>query len=100
MIKHNKTVPLRFENRVFVVAPDFALVREIEDELGSITALREDFARSDWHLCDLVTLVHMMLQAAGKTVDYIHLGNQMLEEGVMHYLAAAQVFLDLVLHAE
>lgn len=93
-------VPLRFENRVFAVAPAFALVREIEDELGSIAALRDNFSHGGWQVTDLVTLVQMMLQSAGKTVDYVSLGNIMLHEGLMPYLSAAQVFLDMVLYAE
>jgi hypothetical protein len=99
MTKTN-TIPLRFENRMFVIKPDFSLVREIENELGSISALRENFLCNGWLVSDLVTLVQMLLQAAGRPVDYLLLGNAMLNEGLMHYLAAAQVFLDLVLHAE
>ena len=94
------TVPLRFENHVFTVTPDFALVREIENELGSISALRETFSRTGWLASDLVTFTQILLQAAGKSVDYLLLGNAMLREGLMHYLVAAQVFLDMVLHAE
>jgi len=94
------TIPLRFENRLFVVKPDFSLVREIENELGSISALRENFSRNGWLVSDLVALVQMFLQAAGRPVDFILLGNAMLREGLSHYLAAAQVFLDMVLHAE
>lgn len=93
-------ISLRFENRVFSVAPDFTLVREIENELGSISTLQESFSRTGWLVSDLVVLMQMLLHAAGKTVDYIMLGNAMLREGLAHYLAAAQVFLDMVLHAE
>src|ERR1700729_1769859 len=100
MTQKTNTIPLRFENRVFIVTPDFTLVREIENELGSISALREHFLRTGWLVSDLVALVQMLLQAAGKPVDYLLLGNAMLREGLMHYLAAAQVFLDMVLHAE
>jgi hypothetical protein len=100
MSEKQNTIPLRFENRVFIVAPDFILVREIENELGSISALRENFSRNGWLVSDLVALMQMLLQAAGKAVDYILLGNAMLHEGLAHYLSAARVFLDLVLHAE
>ncbi len=93
-------ISLRFENRIFTVTPDFTLVREIEHDLGSISALWEKFSRTGWLVSDLVALMQMLLQAAGKTVDYVMLGNAMLREGLAHYLAAAQVFLDLVLHAE
>ena len=99
MTKEN-TLPLRFENRLFTIRPDFSLVREIENELGSISALRENFLCNGWLVADLVALVQMLLQAAGRPVDYILLGNVMLREGLMHYLAAVQIFLDMVLHAE
>jgi hypothetical protein len=98
--KKTSSVPLRFENRLFIVKPEFTLVREIENELGSISALQENFSRNGWLVSDLVTLMQMLLQAAGKSVDFILLGNAMLREGLVQYLAAAQVFLDMVLHAE
>jgi hypothetical protein len=100
MSNNKNTIPLRFENRLFVIKPDFSLVREIENELGSISTLRENFLRNGWLVSDLVTLVQMLLQAAGRSVDYLLLGNAMLCEGLMDYLAAVQVFLDMVLHAE
>jgi hypothetical protein len=94
------TLPLRFDSRVYTIVPNFTLIREIERELGGIAALKENFSRGSWLVTDLVALMQMLLQAAGKTVDYILLGNAMLKEGLLQYLAAAQVFLDMVLHAE
>ncbi len=96
--KHS--IPLKLENRVYAVQPTFSLVREIEHELGGIADLRARFAGDAWRVSDLVVLAQMMLQAAGKTVDYVALGDALLREGVAHYLAAAQVFLDMVLHGE
>lgn len=86
---------LRFKNKVHIIHTDFALVREIEHELGSIAALQERFSDMSWEISDLVTLTHMMLQAAGETVDYLSLGNQMLREGLRPYLSTAQSFLRL-----
>src|SRR4051812_29766716 len=100
MSERKNTIPLHFEQRVFTLTPDFMLVREIERELGSIAALKENFNCGGWLVSDLVVLMQMLLQAAGKTVDYVRLGNAMLKEGLLQYLAAAQVFLDMVLHAE
>lgn len=91
-----KSIPLRFKNKVYAVQPDFALVREIERELGSAAILHERFSGMSWEISDLVTLTHMMLQAAGETVDYLSLGNLMLREGLRHYLSAVQSFLRLV----
>jgi hypothetical protein len=93
-------VALRFQNRVYRIAPDFRLVREIEDELGGIAALHAGFLRPAWKVSDLVALVHMMLQAAGETVDYIFLGNLMLKEGLNGYLSCAVSFLQMVLSIE
>ncbi len=95
-----KTIPLKLDNKVYAVRPTFALVREIEVELGGVADLRAQFAGDGWRVSDLVALIQMMLQAAGRTVDYAALGNALLNEGVAHYLAAAQVFLDMVLHGE
>jgi hypothetical protein len=100
MSEIKNSIPLRFEQRVYTVTPDFTLIREIERELGGIAALKENFGCGGWLVSDLVSLMQMLLQAAGKTVDYILLGNAMLKEGLLQYLAAAQVFLDMVLHAE
>ena len=94
------TIPLRFENRLFTVKADFTLIREIENELGSISVLRDRFSGGSWTVSDLVTLVQMLLQAAGRTVDYLLLGNTMLREGVRDYLMTVQAFLDLVLNIE
>lgn len=98
--KKQNTVPLAFGNRVYHIAPGFRLVCSVEHELGGIVALRETFARHTWCVADLVTLTQMMLQSAGETVDYLLLGDAMLREGLMRYRAAAEVFLDMVLHAE
>jgi hypothetical protein len=92
--------PLRFKNRVFIVQPDFPLVREIEQELGSLAALQKRFSDMSWEISELVTLTHMMLASAGETVDYLHLGNTMLKEGLRHYLSTAQDFLRLALRTE
>lgn len=94
------SLPLRYGNRLFLVRPDFLLVREVEDELGSLPALQEKFSHNRWCVADLVTLTQMLLQAVGQTVDYVLLGNTMLREGLQHYLAAAQVFFDMVLYTE
>lgn len=82
-------VPLNYERRVYRIKPDIQLVCEIEDELGGIPRLLEDFSSNAWRLSDLVTLVHMMLASAGKQTDYVALGNKILEEGAEKYLQAA-----------
>lgn len=88
---------LRFNNKIYVIHPDFLLVREIEEELGSLSLLLERFSRTSWEISELVTLTHMMLHAAGETVDYLALGNRMLKDGLQSYLLFAQSFLRLVI---
>lgn len=99
MAENESGVPFRFENRVYVIRPDFRFVREIEEELGSLPALQEKFSRKDWRVSDLVTLAHMMLQAAGRTVDYVFLGDLMLKEGLDRYLPSVRSFLQRALRA-
>lgn len=94
------SIALCFKNKVYLVQPDFELIREIEGELGSAILLLESFSQKSWKVSDLVTMVHMMLQAAGETVDYFLLGNQMLKEGVSRYLSAVLSFLQLVLQTK
>ena len=95
-----KRVSVRFENRVYIVNPDFDLMREIENELGSAPALLDRFTQRSWTISELVTITHMMLQATGKTVDYLSLGNTMLKEGLGNYLLSAQSFLQLFVNIE
>lgn len=94
---NKKTVMFSFDNRDYVLTPGFALVREIEEELGGISLLRGRFLQNRWEVSELVTLMQMMLQAAGETVDYDVLGGRMLEEGMGRYLVAVLSLFELVL---
>jgi hypothetical protein len=91
---------LLFKDKTYVINPDFRLMREIEHELGSLAKLQERFSQMSWEISDLVTLIHIMLQAAGETVDYLHLGNLMLKEGLRSYLSSAQSFLQHALYKD
>ena len=72
------------------------LVIEIEQELGALAMLRQKFSACVWKVTDLVTLTQMMLQAAGTTVDYMELGNDMLKVGLGPFLGAVRQLLDIV----
>ncbi|MCK5519237.1 MAG: hypothetical protein KAI61_07470 [Alphaproteobacteria bacterium] len=100
MTQIEKSVSVRLGNKVYIVSSDFDLMREIEHELGSVPALLDRFTQRSWKISELVTITHIMLQAAGETVDYISLGNRMLKEGLGHYLSSAQSFLRLSVHIE
>lgn len=89
-------VTLRFEERLYQVTPDTSLICDIEDELGGIPALADRFASSGWKITELITLVQMMLESAGRTMDFRALGNKMLEEGLDDYLKTACKFLKKV----
>lgn len=92
-------IPLRFQNKVYIIRPDLRLVQEVENELGSLVSLRESFSCQSWKVSELVTLTHILLQAAGETVDYFILGNSMLKEGLERYLSTVLLFLQRTLHA-
>lgn len=87
------TVPLHFRNHVYKIKPDMQLVADIESEMGGVENLLLCFSGGAWKVTDLVSVVHMMLQAAGKTTDYMALGDQMLEDGLDKYLPQAQKLL-------
>ena len=88
---------ITFENHLYTVQPDMALVSEIESELGGIPALVAKLSSSDWSIGELVTLVQICLQAAGRSADYRALGNRMIADGLDAYLAAARAILCTIL---
>lgn len=94
------SIVLRFDNRDYRVTPCMALVSDIEGELGGVENLLFRFTHGFWKVSDLVTLVHMMLQEAGLTVDYAELGERMLKEGLQGYLQHAEKLLKAILGKE
>ena len=78
----NNKIVIPYLDRNFNLTPDMRLVIEIEQELGALAMLRQKFSACVWKVTDLVTLTQMMLQAAGTTVDYMELGNDMLKAGL------------------
>ncbi len=91
-------VAFNFENRVYKVNPSFDLVCEVEDELGSLSELLEEFSNDKWSVSDLTVLIHILLQAADKTVDFVELGDAMIKDDLNKYLNTAKDFLKLVLN--
>lgn len=86
-----------FDKRLYAAKPEIFLIHEIEEELGSIPALVQKFDNNQWLIGDLVTLVHILLQSAGRTVDYRDLGNSLLTEGLHLYSGVVVDFLNLCL---
>lgn len=66
----------------YTVRPDMRLLLQIEDELGALPALAEAFRARCWYFTDMISLLHMLLQHSGKTLDYHALGNLVLQTGV------------------
>lgn len=91
-----KSFEIEYEKRAWRVTPDMRLVAEIEAELGGLSFLKHRFNDGGWTVTELVTLMQMLLQRGGKTVDFIELGDTMLKEGFAPYLSAAQDFLSQV----
>lgn len=86
-------VEICYGERPYRVKADMRLIAEIEGELGGIPALKKRFSGSGWTVTELALLTQMLLQAAGRTVDFIELGDAMLKDGLAGYLGAAREFL-------
>jgi len=80
----------------YAIRPDACLLLQIEDELGALPALATGFRTGRWHFADLVSLLHMMLQHGGRTLDYHVLGNLVLQAGVAECHRAVLRFFDLL----
>lgn len=89
-------VTLPYDDRVFRITPTMRLLAEIEDEIGALPVLAARFSTGTWRLADLVAVVQMMLQAAGRNVDYFILGDRILQDGVSAYLASARRLLAVI----
>ena len=88
---------LRLGQEYFRLTPGIRLILDIEEELGSLAGLLEKLQGQSWKVSELVTLVHILLEHEGRELDYIVLGQRMLEEGLRGFLASAVEFLRLCL---
>ena len=89
---------INFEKRTYNIEPSFKIICEIEDELGAIPQLADKFLRDKWAITELVTLIHIILNAMGKNIDYIELGNKILNDGLDAYLKFATQFLHATIY--
>ena len=92
-----QSVTVKFRNNEYSVAPNISLLCEMEDELGNLGRLHHNFCHETWKLCDVVSIVHMMLASVDVTVDYQKLGERILKEGIVHYSQMVKGFLTLAL---
>jgi len=89
---------IMFEGRAYKIEPNFEIVCEIEEELGAVSTLADKFVRDKWAVSELVTLVHIVLQYSGRTIDYVELGNKIVNDGVNAYLKFANQFLTSLIY--
>ena len=80
----------------YAVQPDMALLLQIEQELGALPQLARSFRKGDWQIADLVSLLHMILHHSGKTLDYIALGNLLLQSGLCDAHRMVLAFFDFL----
>ncbi|MBI1215670.1 MAG: hypothetical protein GC185_07620 [Alphaproteobacteria bacterium] len=84
------TLDVPYGKRFYRVKRDMRLLCEVEAELGGMAALQNRLRSECWTVTELVTLVQILLQAAGLTADFMQLGDEMLQRGLGHYLALAE----------
>lgn len=90
-------IAINFDSKAYYVEPKFEIIREIEEELGSTSDLLARFAKDQWKVSELVTVMHIVLNYAGKTIDYVELGNSMIREGLGNYLLFVNRFLKSII---
>lgn len=86
-----------FDQRCYDLPLELSLYLDIEDELGSLDAFHRSLNHGGWQLGQLVSAVQILLQAAGRTVDFMELGNRMIAEGIGVYHRAVCEFLSAVI---
>lgn len=64
----------------------------VEDEMGALGTLARRFAKGDWRISEIITLMQMFLQQSGECVDYYTLGDALLAEGFSAPLSTVQRF--------
>jgi len=89
---------LSFKDISYNIEPKFEVVCEIEEELGSAPELLARITSDEWSVSELVTFVHIILQYAGRSIDYMELGNSMIKEGLASYVNFANKFLNSVIY--
>lgn len=91
------TTAIPYDNRLYRIDADMTLVLEIEDELGPLPLLQEKFRAGHWAVTDLVSLMHILLSRAGRSVDFCTLGTHMLQQGLCPYRKIAECWLKSML---
>ncbi len=90
-------VAIPYNNRLYKIPADMAAIQEIEEELGALPRLQQKFSGGDWAVTELVSLIHILLSASGRMVDFRTLGTHIIEQGVESYRAIADKWLETTL---
>jgi len=80
---------------------DFQLILDIEAEFGPLPQLAARFRSEDWSVGELVGLLQMIGTdpAAETPVDFLELGNRLLENGLLPARCRLMQFFEEVLGA-
>lgn len=92
-----KNFTLVFAARIYTATVDMKLLLSIEDAVGALTSLRRRLEDGQWTAADIVTVIHEILHAAGRDIDFMELGGLVIAEGVNHYRNIALRFCETVL---
>ncbi|TVQ82089.1 MAG: hypothetical protein EA357_10570 [Micavibrio sp.] len=99
MMKTGQTRHICFDigETQFPIRPKMALICQIEDEICGLPQLLQKLRGGEWTLCDLVTLVHIILAEEGASYDYYELGDHILAAGSSVYHEKVTAFIALCL---
>lgn len=91
---------VNYGGRVYRIAPSMGLLLEVEEELGPAPDLAARLGDGSWRAGEVVALYHIFLQTAGKTADYMALGDEMMQQGLAARAAEAARFFNHILNGE
>lgn len=93
---YTSALPLAFNFRhagkLYRLQLSARFVCAVEDEMGALGTLARRFAKGDWRISEIITLMQMFLQQSGDCVDYYTLGDALLAEGFSAPLSTVQRF--------
>ena len=85
------------KERLRSLHPTFSVALEIERDIAPLPVLRSRLKDNQWSAGDIVTLVQIFLQSGGETRDWQQLGDQIIADGLQHYISPLADILDSAL---
>lgn len=92
-----KPLCLIFDQKTYDILPSARLLLDIEDELGSLPALYARLNSDSWTAGDIVSAFHMMLESAGRSIDFMELAGRLFADGISTYRQILRQFLSIAL---